>query len=119
VPRLSARIPVLGDAGPWGPAARLWGRGGPEWDVVAQSLDGRSLLLGEVKWHDKRATAAHVRGALADLDRKGVPQTLAKGGTRVLRALFLPRVDRRARDALGGVAVVEAADVIAALGAEA
>jgi hypothetical protein len=118
VPRLSAKLPVLGDAGPWGPAARLWGRGGPEWDVVAKSLDGKNLLLGEVKWHDERATAAHVRNALSDLDRKGVPRELVHEGTRVHRVLFLPKVEARARTQLRGVAVVEAADVIEALGAE-
>ena len=47
VPRL--RIGGIG----WGPASRWWGngRGGPiEFDVVAESLDGESVLIGEAKW---------------------------------------------------------------------
>jgi hypothetical protein len=116
VPRLSAQHPVLGAAGPWGPAARCWGGGGPEWDVVARSLSGSHLLLGEVKWQARSATAAQVQGALADLDRKGVPRALASGETPVIRAVFLPRVEPRARSMAAGAAVVEAADVIGALG---
>lgn len=37
----------------WGPASRWWGSGrdGPvEFDVVAESLDGDSVLIGEAKW---------------------------------------------------------------------
>jgi AAA+ ATPase superfamily predicted ATPase len=37
----------------WGAASRWWGTGtaGPmEFDLVAESADGRSVLLGEVKW---------------------------------------------------------------------
>lgn len=116
VPRLSAKLPVLGGAGPWGPAARLWGRGGPEWDVVARSLSGKHLLLGEVKWQASRATAAQVQSALADLDRKGVPRSLISADTHVVRAVFLPKVDPRARSSTRGAAVVDAADVIGALG---
>lgn len=116
VPRLSAQHPILGAAGPWGPAARCWGGGGPEWDVVARSLSGAHLLLGEVKWQARSATAAQVQGALADLDRKGVPRELASGEIRVIRAVFLPRVEPRARSMAAGAAVVEAADVIGALG---
>ena len=47
MPRL--RIGGIG----WGPASRWWGngRGGPiEFDVVAESLDGESVLIGEAKW---------------------------------------------------------------------
>jgi AAA+ ATPase superfamily predicted ATPase len=48
VPRLPAGHPVA-RRGPWGPARRWWHGAAPEWDVVAESLDGRRLLLGEVK----------------------------------------------------------------------
>lgn len=35
----------------WGPASRWWGpSGAPEVDVVAESLDGESVLVGEAKW---------------------------------------------------------------------
>lgn len=72
VPRLS----IGGVA--WGPASRWWGSGraGPvEFDVVAESLDGESVLVGEAKWvarpdvarwradlRDRAAAAPFVRG---------------------------------------------------------
>ena len=51
-----ASVPVCGIGGyEWGPARRWWGTGsdgGPmEVDVVAESLDGRAVLLGEAKWN--------------------------------------------------------------------
>ena len=118
VPGLSAKLPVLGEAGPFGPAARYWGRGGPEWDVVARSVDGKRLLLGEVKWHYKAASASQVASAVAALSQKGIPQALVGRQTEVVRAVFLPEVDARARHSLDGVALVRAADVVDALRAE-
>lgn len=44
----------------WGPASRWWGNGrnGPmEFDVVAQSLDGDSILIGEAKWASRPPVA--------------------------------------------------------------
>jgi AAA+ ATPase superfamily predicted ATPase len=64
VPRLS----LLGER--FGPANRWWGAGvdqNPlEIDVVAESEDGRSLLLGEVEWADETDTPR----LLAELRRK-------------------------------------------------
>jgi hypothetical protein len=94
----------------------LLGRRRPGVGRGAPSLSGAHLLLGEVKWQARSATAAQLQGALADLDRKGVPRALASGETQVIRAVFLPRVEPRARSMAAGAAVVEAADVIGALG---
>ena len=40
----------LGALGPWEPAQRYWRRTEPELDLVARSVDGRRLLVGEAKW---------------------------------------------------------------------
>lgn len=40
---------ALGSLGPWAPAGRWWRGNEREWDVVARSVDGRRLLVGEVK----------------------------------------------------------------------
>jgi AAA+ ATPase superfamily predicted ATPase len=44
----------------WGPASRWWGtgtKGAPmEFDVVAESLDGQAILVGEVKWTGARSS---------------------------------------------------------------
>ena len=96
----------------WLPAARLWGAGGPEWDVVSTTSDGTSVLLGEVKWHEGVATASRIREAVTALMAKGVPATLL--GKRVVHAVFLPKVDPAARDG-APCAVIDASDVLAAL----
>ena len=74
----------------WNPAARWWGRGMDgqplEVDVVAESRDGRNLLVGEVKWSD-RSNPARV---LADLVRKA-EQLPFRRGRRVHYALWLKR----------------------------
>ena len=52
----------------WNPASRWWGKGTGgvplEIDVVAESVDGRHLLVGEVKW-SRRDDAASIRRELA------------------------------------------------------
>ena len=51
----AVRLEIAGKR--WRPAQRWWGRGlngkNMEIDLVALSLDGRSLLLGEVKWEQR------------------------------------------------------------------
>ena len=49
-PMLHRTDSPLGTLGPWEPAQRYWRRNEPEVDVVARSVDGKRLLVGEVKW---------------------------------------------------------------------
>ena len=59
VPLLHRTDTPLGALGPFDPAQRYWRGNAPERDVVARSVDGRRLLVGEVKW---TATARPVSG---------------------------------------------------------
>jgi AAA+ ATPase superfamily predicted ATPase len=46
----------------WGAAARWWGAGADgslDFDVVAESLDKKSVLIGEAKWSEKDPDAEH------------------------------------------------------------
>lgn len=83
VPRLR-----IGGGG-WGPARRWWGPGQDrqpmELDVVAESLDGRRLLIGEAKWTD-----ADPAPLLAELRRKTERLPLV-GDREVEVALWLRR----------------------------
>lgn len=63
-------VPFLGLHGTdWGPASRWWGGDRPELDVVAESLDGRRVLVGEAKWssggRDVRAELVRLRERVA------------------------------------------------------
>lgn len=93
--------------GPWQPAQRYWHGNAPELDVVARSVDGRRLLVGEAKWTDD---AAPRRGA----SRPGVPPLAAVGDCEIHRALFLPQA-AAPRDAASGAHLVEARTVMAVL----
>ena len=83
-------VPFLGIGGlRWGPASRWWGTGldgSPmELDVVAESLDGQSILIGEVKWTGERSAPNAVA---ADLMAR-VTQAPFLKGRKVVTALWL------------------------------
>jgi hypothetical protein len=94
-----SRVPQLAEddlaaRGPWKPAARWWKGNEPEWDLVSESLDGRSLLLGEVKWSAKPFGAkalARARAELAARPRPALPTRFDDHET--VRALFAPELE--------------------------
>ena len=53
VPALHRSDTPLGRLGPWEPAQRHWRGNAPDLDVVARSVDGRRLLVGEAKWSSR------------------------------------------------------------------
>ncbi|MBI4552261.1 MAG: ATP-binding protein [Candidatus Latescibacteria bacterium] len=78
----------------WKPAQRWWGRGHDgrpmELDLVAESLEGDALLLGEVKWGtrtDLRVVRAHLRASAQQL-----PQTRGK---RIVLGCWVKQGGRR------------------------
>jgi hypothetical protein len=82
-------VPFLGLGGiEWGPAARFWGAGAGAnlaIDVVAESMDRKHILLGEVKWSGK---ASDVKRSTADLRTRATRAPFVKG-REVLLALWL------------------------------
>ncbi|OGQ13002.1 MAG: hypothetical protein A2138_23895 [Deltaproteobacteria bacterium RBG_16_71_12] len=96
----------------FGPASRSWYRDGPEWDMVALSLDGGHALVGEAKWHARDATDDDLTRTASLLRKKGRPPGLA-AATRVHQVAFFPSVDRgRSREP---IRVVDAGAVLDAL----
>jgi AAA+ ATPase superfamily predicted ATPase len=112
VPLLAERLGGVS----YGPASRYWAGGGPEWDVVAEAVDARSLLVGEVKWIEGEPSAAAVEHAIQSLLAKGVPPVSRPGGAEVHHVVFVSRLPRRKpRLPANNVFVVDAADVLAVL----
>lgn len=72
-----ARLTIGGKR--WKPASRWWGKAGKgqemEIDVVAESLDGTAILLGEAKWERK----TRVRPLLETLRQKAANFPQARG----------------------------------------
>jgi AAA+ ATPase superfamily predicted ATPase len=84
----------LGARGPWKPAARWWRGNEPEWDLVSESLDGRRLLLGEIKWSAKPWSAKSLARARADLAARPRPALPGRfEDHEEVRALFVPEME--------------------------
>jgi AAA+ ATPase superfamily predicted ATPase len=82
-------VPFMGLGGEsWGTAARWWGPDASgrtmELDMVAESLDGKSLLIGEAKW---TVTAREVQGIAARLAECG-RRLPGAAGRRLVFALW-------------------------------
>jgi len=90
-------VPFLGLGGfQWGPAVRWWGAGTDEtpmeFDVVAESLDGQAVLVGEVKWTGERSLPEGVASNLKDR----VARAPFVKGRKVVSALWM-RSEKKGR----------------------
>lgn len=95
----------------WGPASPWWGPGTNrrplEVDLVAESLDRKSLLIGSVKWERR----PNVKTTLSELSAAAslLPWT---GGHKIHLAIWSRQ---RARESQQNVAMITPADVLAVL----
>jgi hypothetical protein len=102
--------------GSFGPCRRWWRGNAPEWDLVAESIDGRRLLLGEVKWSARPFAPPALARAFRELLARPAPQLPGRfAGHEVHRALFVPacRPGGRVPD---GAVLVKAADLLGPTG---
>lgn len=93
VPFLHRADHALAAFGPFEPARRYWRGRDPEIDVVARSVDGRRVLVGEAKWTHAPVCAEEVR-AIAKRLRSATPILRGIGHLEVVYAAFLPSGDR-------------------------
>ncbi len=101
----------------WNVASRWWQGNAPEWDIVAESLDGKSLLLGEVKWSARPLGRAALQRALRELASRPAPALGAKWERLApRRALFVPALaepfQNEGEDENGPLAVFTLQDLI-------
>jgi AAA+ ATPase superfamily predicted ATPase len=112
------RLPAersLGQLGPWGPASRWWHGAQPEWDLVSESLDGRRVLLGEVKWSARPFDRGSLETALRELAARTAPPLPARlSGAELIRVLFVPTVASKgsAARAPEGSMLITATDLV-------
>ncbi len=110
VPKLGLRL-----GAEYGPAARHWSAGGKEWDVVAESPESGTLLLGEVKWTEKAPTASDVERIAQGLIAKGTPPLAGRERAEPRYAVFVSQRPKSKPNTPSNVAVIDARDVLAAL----
>jgi AAA+ ATPase superfamily predicted ATPase len=97
VPLLHRADIPLARLGPFEPAQRYWRGGDPEFDVVALSVDGRRMLVGEVKWPAKALARPE---AVVPADTGALP---GSAEAEPVRALFVP-------EGAGGETAVDVVD---------
>ena len=88
VRRSVARLKI--DGIEWGPGHRWWGPGSDkkptEIDVIAESVDGSALLVGEVKLSLGRRPIEQAEG---ELSRKARSLHLVEGYTKIVEKIFV------------------------------
>lgn len=110
VPVLHRADNSLARLGPWLPAQRYWRGNDPEFDLVARSLDGQRLLVGEVKWWAHKLDA-RVRPL------PGMDVLPGAANCEIVQAFFVPEAGERL-EARKHVYVLDAKSVLGALGAD-
>jgi len=84
-------IPFLPLQDDFGKASRYWHGNGPEWDIIAESVDAKTWLIGESKWVDKMPTIQWVYKTIEQLKNKGIPKIDRKANLQIIYALFIPK----------------------------
>jgi hypothetical protein len=106
-------VPVVRGAlarrGPWRPPSRYWHGAEPEWDLVADAIDGRRVLLGEAWFSARPVTAAVLVREAERLASRSPPAPV--GDREVVRALFVPAVTARAPKLVASVHIVTLAEL--------
>jgi AAA+ ATPase superfamily predicted ATPase len=97
-----------------GLAGRFWHGQGPEWDILAQSFDRNTLLVGEAKWCEKKMLPRAIYKNIEELRKKGIPPIFRKPNMHVIYALFIPEKPNQIR-LPADVKVIDAKAVIHSL----
>ncbi len=108
VPRLHQSDHPLARLGPFEPAQRFWHRSAPERDIVARSVDGSRVLVGEAKRSLDSKNAGRLLAGLASADLPGARDC------DIVPVLFAPQADDLPRQNELGF-VVDAESVFSAL----
>lgn len=93
------------------PAQRFWHGNRPEWDIVSESFDSKTLLLGEAKWSEKKPSIEFVQRILVELLQKGTPYPVSKN-TILFYAIFVPEKPTGNLELPKNVFLFEAKDLI-------
>ncbi len=105
--------PSARTGGPHGEVRRWWRGNAPEWDIVAESLAGDRLLLGEVKWSAKPFSSRDLKRLEREIASRPPPDLPQRfRGREIRRALFLPALERGCRKTSRSVVILTAGDVL-------
>jgi len=74
---------------PFDVGGRYWEKQADEWDILSESIDGKTLLIGEAKWLKKGINSSQIYKLVEDLRKKRSPSHLSNGRKHIF-VLFLP-----------------------------
>jgi AAA+ ATPase superfamily predicted ATPase len=106
LPHMAGAVARLG---PWRPASRYWRGAEPEWDLVAESITGARILLGEARFQKRPASRLALEREAARVAARPAPPPVQG---EVVRALLVPAVAARAPRRIGGVHIVTLAELL-------
>jgi AAA+ ATPase superfamily predicted ATPase len=110
---LAAADSGVGRLGPWKPASRWWRGEAPEWDVVAEHVEGDRLLVGEAKFAAGPVPSQQLEHLTAGVAARALPEMPSRYRRhKIVRALFVPEARRRDAAAIGDVEVLALADLL-------
>ncbi|MBN1603724.1 MAG: ATP-binding protein [Chitinispirillaceae bacterium] len=98
----------------WSVASRYWSPNSPEWDIVAESLDGSALLLGEVKWSRAAIKKSNLEQWTHQLIAKGVPCG-RHSYSLVHHVLFVPSPIPEGMQEVNGVQIISGEHILQAM----
>ncbi|WP_394828240.1 hypothetical protein [Pendulispora albinea] len=75
-------------------------------DVVAESLDGASAIVGEARFHDALPSLRSLERDAGELASRPLPEPLRTSKAEIVRALFVPALPKRAPARIGDVHLV-------------
>lgn len=75
---------------PFGKAGRYWQQQGAEWDILARSIEGETMLIAEAKWTSKSPSNGWVYNTIETLKAKGLPPIARPAKSKTHYALFIP-----------------------------
>ncbi|MCY4349897.1 MAG: ATP-binding protein [Thiotrichales bacterium] len=110
VPLLHRADTPLAELGPFEPAQRYWRGNAPERDVVARSVDGRYLLVGEAKWPAETRTPSVSRLHHRQQYPVDLPDT---ANHEMVHTVFVP--DAGEAETRTGVVTIDARTIMAVL----
>jgi AAA+ ATPase superfamily predicted ATPase len=108
VPMLHLDDSPLAPLGPWEPAQRYWRGNAPEFDIVARSVDGQRLLVGEAKWSAREREVARAGRPI------GIDAIPGSNHREVVSAAFVPAASSK-MDSATGVHLVDARTIMSVL----
>ncbi|KIC72701.1 Uncharacterized protein DB41_KD00010 [Neochlamydia sp. TUME1] len=98
----------------FGRASRYWHKQDSEWDILANSVEGKALFIGEAKWIAKPPSAQWIYKTIEELKYKGLPPTARQSNKQVVYGLFIPEKPKDL-DLPENIQVIDANEVLQVL----